>query len=229
MRILIIEDEKSLADLVADRLRKERYIVDVFNDGDEGAYNAVSGIYDLILLDIMLPGKDGIEILKEIKKSGVASKTIMMTAKGELEDKLLGFKEGANDYIPKPFHIDELVARVNAQLRIDNTVDNSKEFGDIKLDYSIPAIVNINTGENIKINNKEFQLLELFIVNNNQVLSKDLIFDRVWGMDNDSLSNNLEAYISFVRRKLKMLDSEVTIKTIRNMGYKLESADEGTK
>ncbi|MCR5836364.1 MAG: response regulator transcription factor [Lachnospiraceae bacterium] len=229
MRILIIEDEKSLADLVADRLRKERYIVDVFNDGDEGAYNAVSGIYDLILLDIMLPGKDGIEILKEIKKSGVASKTIMMTAKGELEDKLLGFKEGANDYIPKPFHIDELVARVNAQLRIENTADNSKEFGDIKLDYSVPAIVNKNTGENIKINNKEFQLLELFMVNNNQVLSKDLIFDRVWGMDNDSLSNNLEAYISFVRRKLKMLDSEVTIKTIRNMGYKLESADEGTK
>ena len=170
--------------------------------------------------------KNGIEILREIKQSGVASKTIMMTSKGELEDKLLGFREGANDYIPKPFHVDELVSRVNAKLRIDNTTDNSKEFGDIVLDYSIPAIVSKTTGENIKINNKEFQLLELFIINHNQVLSKDLIFDRVGGMENYSLSNNLEAYISFVRRKLKMLDSRITIKTIRNMGYKLESADE---
>ena len=229
MRILIVEDEKSLAELVADRLKKERYAVDVINDGEEGLYNALMDIYDLIILDIMLPGLNGIEILKEIKRNKVSAKTIMMTAKGELQDKLLGFREGANDYIPKPFHIDELVARVNAQLRIDNVASNTKEFGDIILDYSIPAVVNKKTGENIKINNKEFQLLELFIINHNQVLSKEVIFDRVWGMDNESISNNLEAYISFIRRKLKMLDSNVTIKTIRNMGYKMESEDEGIK
>ncbi len=229
MRILIVEDEHSLAELVAERLKKERYIVDVSYDGEDGLYNALSGIYDLIILDIMLPYRNGLDILKEIKKNGVLSKVIMLTAKGELEDKLKGFSEGANDYVPKPFHIDELVARINAQLRIENAVSNTKEYGDIILDYNIPAVINKNTSENIKINNKEFQLLEYFITNHDQVLSKDLIFDRIWGMENDLLSNNVEAYISFIRKKLKMLDSRVTIQTIRNMGYKLEYINEGTK
>ena len=118
MRILIVEDEVSLAELVSERLIKERYTVDVSHDGEDGLYNALTGIYDLILLDIMLPKKDGIEILRELRAEGVTSKVIMLTAKGELEDKLIGFGEGANDYVPKPFHIDELVARINAQLRV---------------------------------------------------------------------------------------------------------------
>ena len=229
MRILLVEDEYSLAELVADRLRKERYIVDVSNDGEDGLYNALSGIYDLILLDIMLPKKDGIEILREIRQEGIASKVVMMTAKGELEDKLKGFSEGANDYIPKPFHIDELVARVNAQLRTEKAVKDSVEFGNTLLDYKTPAVSNKDSGENIKINNKEFQLLEYFMMNPNQVISKEMIFDRVWGMDNDSMSNNLEAYISFVRKKLKILNCNVTVKSVRNMGYKMEIADEETK
>ena len=229
MRILLVEDEYSLAELVADRLRKERYIVDVSNDGEDGLYNALSGIYDLILLDIMLPKKDGIEILREIRQEGIASKVVMMTAKGELEDKLKGFSEGANDYIPKPFHIDELVARVNAQLRTEKAVKNSVEFGNTLLDYKTPAVSNKDSGENIKINNKEFQLLEYFMMNPNQVISKEMIFDRVWGMDNDCMSNNLEAYISFVRKKLKILNCNVTVKSVRNMGYKMEIADEETK
>lgn len=225
MRILVVEDEYALAELVSERLKKERYIVDVSNDGEDGLFNALSGIYDLILLDIMLPKKDGIEILREIRKEGIPSKVIMMTAKGELDDKLLGFKEGAIDYISKPFHVDELVARVNAQLRIEQAVNNNLEFGDLILDYSIPAIGKKSDDgeiENIKINNKEFQLLEYFMNNPNQVLSKEMIFDRVWGMDSDTMSNNLEAYISFVRKKLKLLDSRVGIKAMRNMGYKME-------
>ena len=153
----------------------------------------------------------------------------MLTAKGELEDKLKGFGEGANDYVPKPFHIDELVARINAQLRVAAVVKDKLEYGNIVLDYDIPAVVNKDTGENIKINNKEFQLTEYFMMNHDQVLSKEMIFDRVWGMDNDSLSNNLEAYISFVRKKLRVLDADVTIKTVRNMGYRMESVDEGAK
>ncbi len=225
MRILVVEDEYALAELVSERLKKERYIVDVSNDGEDGLFNALSGIYDLILLDIMLPKKDGIEILREIRKEGIPSKVIMMTAKGELDDKLLGFKEGAIDYISKPFHVDELVARVNAQLRIEQAVNNNLEFGDLILDYSIPAIGKKSDDgeiENIKINNKEFQLLEYFMNNPNQVLSKEMIFDRVWGLDSDTMSNNLEAYISFVRKKLKLLDSKVGIKAMRNMGYKME-------
>lgn len=229
MRLLVVEDEKSLADLVAERLKKERYSVDVSYNGEDGLYNALTGIYDLILLDIMLPKKNGLEILKEIRTEGIASKVIMLTAKGELEDKLKGFSEGANDYVPKPFHIDELVARINAQLRVTTVTKDELEYGNIILDYKTPAVCNKDSDESIKINNKEFQLLEYFMMNHNQVLSKEMIFDRVWGMDNDSLSNNLEAYLSFVRKKLKAIDANVTIKSIRNMGYRMETIDEGTK
>lgn len=226
MRILIVEDEKSLASLVEDRLKKERYTVDVSYDGEDGLYNALTGIYDLILLDVMLPKKDGFEILKEIRQEGITSKVIMLTARGELNDKLKGFSEGANDYVPKPFHIDELIARVNVQLRIEQTVKDSLELGNTVLDFKTPAIVNKDTEESIKINNKEFQLLEYFMMNPNQVLSKEIIFDRIWGMDNESLSNNLEAYISFVRKKLRAIDSDMTVKAIRNMGYKFGKVDE---
>lgn len=225
MRILVIEDERSLAELVADRLKKERYVVDISYDGEDGLYNALTGIYDLILLDVMLPKKDGFEVLSEIRQEGITSKVIMLTARGELDDKLKGFSEGANDYVPKPFHIDELIARVSAQLRIEKTVKDSLEIGNMLLDFKAPALVNKETGESIKINNKEFQLLELFMMNPNQVLSKERIFDRIWGMDNDSMSNNLEAYISFVRKKLKLLEADVTVKAVRNMGYKIEQVE----
>ena len=229
MRILLIEDEESLAELVAQRLKKERYTVDVRNDGESGLFDALTGIYDLILLDIMLPKKDGIEILRELRSEGITSKVIMLTAKGELEDKLKGFSEGANDYVPKPFHIDELVARINAQLRVETVVKDELQFGNIVLDYNTPAVVNKDTEESIKINNKEFQLLEYFMMNPNQVLSKEMIFDRVWGMDSDTLSNNLEAYLSFVRKKLKIIDADITIKSLRNLGYRMEMVNEGTK
>ena len=229
MRILIVEDEKSLADLIMNRLKKEKYIVDISLDGEDGAYNALMDVYDLIILDIMLPGKDGIEILKEIRENNIKSKVIMLTAKSELEDKLLGFSNGANDYISKPFHIDELVARVNAQLRIERVKDNNIKFGDLILDIKTSTIINKNNNEKISIINKEFQLLEFFMNNPNQVLSKETIYDKVWGLDNDSISNNLEAYLSFIRKKLKIINSSVQIKSLRNIGYKMEYKDEGIK
>lgn len=226
MRILIVEDEVSLAELVANRLKKEKYTVDISNDGEEGLYNALLDIYDLIILDIMLPNKDGIEILSEIKKNNIKSKVIMLTAKSDLEDKLLGFSKGANDYVAKPFHIDELVARVNAQLRIKSVDNDMLEFGDIKLDLKKCDIINKNNNERINIINKEFQLLEYFMNNPNQILSKDMIYDKVWGVENDSISNNLEAYLSFIRKKMKLIGSKVTIKSVRNLGYKMEFNDE---
>ncbi len=229
MRILIVEDETKLAELVADRLKKEKYSVDISYDGEEGLYNALMDIYDLIILDIMLPYKNGIEILKEIKQNNIKSKVIMLTAKSELEDKLLGFSEGANDYISKPFHIAELVARVNAQLRIDKVKEQALEFGDIILDIKTSNIINKNNNEKINIINKEFQLLEYFMNNPNQVLSKEMIYDKVWGLENDSISNNLEAYLSFIRKKLKMIDSNVQIKALRGMGYRMEYVNEKAK
>ena len=229
MRILIVEDEKSLAELVANRLKKEKYSVDVSLDGEEGLYNALMDVYDLILLDIMLPSINGIEILKEIRKNNIKTKVIMLTAKGELEDKLLGFEEGANDYISKPFHIDELLARVNAQLRIEKTKNNTLEFKDLILDIKSSEIINKDNNEKISIINKEFQILEYFMRNPNQVLSKEMIYDKVWGIENDSISNNLEAYLSFIRKKLKIINSNVQIKSLRNIGYKMEYKDERTK
>lgn len=229
MRILIVEDEKSLAELVANRLKKEKYIVDVSLDGEDGLYNALMDVYDLIILDIMLPGVNGIEILKQIKNNHVKSKVIMLTAKSELEDKLLGFSEGANDYISKPFHIDEVVARVNAQLRMESIKNQTKEFGDLILDLKTSDIINKKNNEKINIIHKEFQLLEYFMSNPNQVLSKEMIYDKVWGLENDSISNNLEAYLSFIRKKLKLINSNVQIKSLRNIGYKMEYNNEGTK
>lgn len=221
MRILIVEDEKSLAQLISDRLKKDRYTVDISNDGEEGLYNALSGIYDLIILDIMLPKVDGITILKELRKEDHDVKVIMLTAKAELDDRLLGFANGANDYVPKPFHIDELIARVNAQLNIGRTVDETLKYGDLILDYPSSEISSDISGESISVNNKEFQLLEYLMNNPERILSREMIYDRIWGMESDALSNNLEAYMSFVRKKLKMIGSKVSIKTIRNMGYKL--------
>lgn len=228
MRILVVEDEKKLAELVATRLKKEKYTVDVCFDGEEGLYNALMDIYDLIVLDIMLPNVNGLEILRKVREENIKSKVIMLTAKGELEDKLLGFESGANDYVPKPFHIDELVARINAQLRKD-ALKNALEYGDLILDIKKSSIINKNTLEEINIINKEFLLLEYFMHNPNQILSKELIYDKVWGIDNDSISNNLEAYLSFIRKKLKLVDSKVTIKAVRGLGYKLEFNDEEAK
>ena len=229
MRILIVEDEESLASLLEARLKKEKYEVDISNDGEEGLYNVLLDIYDLILLDIMLPGINGIEILKEVKKNDIKAKVIMLTAKSELDDKLLGFSEGANDYISKPFHIDEVIARVNAQLRIEKVKNNNLEFGDLILDLKKSDLINKNNDEKINIINKEFQLLEYFMSNPNQVLSKEMIYDKIWGFDNDMISNNLEAYLSFIRKKLKLINSKVQIKALRNMGYKMEYKDESTK
>ncbi len=222
MRILVVEDEKALAELVSDRLKRDHYSVDISNDGEDGMDNALSGMYDLIILDIMLPKVDGITILKEVRKQDKEVKIIMLTAKGELEDRLLGFDSGANDYVPKPFHIDELAARVNAQLNIAKAVESVLEFGDILLDYRSSKVRCTKTQEDVGVNNKEFQLLEYLMNNHDRILSREMIYDRVWGMDSEAVSNNLEAYMSFVRKKLKVIGSKTSIKTIRNMGYRLE-------
>ena len=226
MRILIVEDEYKLADVVAARLKKENYEVDISTDGEDGLYNAESGIYDLIILDVMLPGMNGFEILHEIREEGIESKVIMLTAKSMLEDKLEGLTGGANDYLTKPFHIDELVARVHIQLRQDvkNVPKDYIEFGDLRLNTKSSKLTCTASGEEISVINKEFQLLEYFMSNPNQILSKEQIYDKVWGYDNEIESNNLEAYLSFIRRKLKAIESAVVIKAVRGMGYRMEEA-----
>lgn len=224
MRILIVEDEFKIADVIASRLKKEQFVVDVFTDGEQGLDNALTNIYDLIILDVMLPKVNGFEILEKIRREKIASKVIMLTAKDMLEDKLVGFDFGANDYLTKPFHIDELVARINAQLRTNNSQFQKDylEAGDLKLYIKTTTLFCKTTKESIEVMCKEFLLLEILINNVNQVLSKEQIYDKVWGLDSEAESNNLEAYISFVRKKIKIIGSNAQIKALRGLGYKLE-------
>ena len=228
MRILIVEDEFNLADVVASRLRREKYTTDIALDGEEGLYQALTDIYDLIILDVMIPKIDGFEILKRIRKNNISSKVIMLTAKTMLEDKLTGFDIGANDYVTKPFHIEELVARVNAQLRKDNTTYSKDylEVGDLRLNIKTSKLSCLKTKEDIDISCKEFLLMEYLMYNKEQIISKEQIYDKVWGLDNEVESNNLEAYLSFLRKKIKIIGSTVKIKAIRGLGYKLEVNDE---
>lgn len=224
MRILIVEDEFKIADVIASRLRNEQYIVDVYGDGEEGLDNALTNIYDLIILDVMLPKVDGFKILEEIRRKKINAKVIMLTAKSMIEDKLMGFNSGANDYLTKPFHIDELVARVNAQLRMDNVQvqKNYVEAGDLRLNIKNTTLTCTTTNESIEVVCKEFMLLEYLMKNKNQVLQKEQLYEKIWGLDNESESNNLEAYLSFIRKKIKIIGSNVQIKAIRGLGYKLE-------
>lgn len=224
MRILIIEDEFKIADVIASRLRNEQYVVDVFGDGEEGLDNALTNIYDLIILDVMFPKVDGFKILEEIRKEKIEAKVIMLTAKSMLEDKLTGFNYGANDYVTKPFHIDELVARVNAQLRVKNNqpVKDYIEVGDLRLNIKTTTLTCNTTNESIEVVCKEFLLIEYFMQNANQVLSKEQIYDKIWGLESEAESNNLEAYISFIRKKIRIIGSNAQIKAIRGLGYKLE-------
>ena len=231
MRILIIEDEYNLADVIATRLKKENYKVDIETDGEEGFYTVLNGTYDLLILDVMLPHMNGFEILKEIRENELDLKIIMLTAKAELEDKLNGLSNGADDYLTKPFHIEELVARVNIQLRkINNNQNNDYiELGNLRLNLKNSTISNIETTETLEIGKKEYELLEYFMNNKNQIISKDQIYTKIWGIDNEIESNNLEAYLSFIRKKLKLINSNVTIKVSRGLGYKLEVNHEEIK
>ena len=231
MRILIIEDEFNLADVIASRLKKEKYAVDIICDGEEGLISAMTNIYDLIILDVMLPNLNGFEILNKIRKEGKKTKVIMLTAKTLLEDKLNGFDNGANDYITKPFHIEELVARVNVQLR-NPTKQNEKDYlevGDLKLNLKTTNLLCVTTNESIDIVCKEFLLLEYFMNNPEQIISREKLYEKVWGFESDAESNNLEAYLSFIRKKIKIIGSKIQIKAIRGLGYKLEVSDEKVK
>ena len=231
MRILIIEDEFNLADAVRDRLKDENYDVDVSTDGMNGLDNALSEIYDLIILDLMLPKIDGFTILSKLKENNINSKVIILTARDSIEDKLEGFSDGADDYMTKPFHLEELVARVNSKLRKNSDIKNINllEAYDLSLNLKTAELSCKKTKESITVMCKEFLILEYLMRNSNQIITKDSLYDKVWGLDNDSISNNLEAYISFIRKKLNIIGSHVNIKAIRGLGYKLEVSYEETQ
>lgn len=226
MKVLIVEDEYNLADVIKERLEKEKLTVDIVEDGEEGYYYASTNTYDLIILDVMLPNMSGFQVLNKLRTDNISSKIIMLTARSTIEDKLNGLENGADDYLTKPFHMDELVARVNIQLK-RNGNKNNLSFGDLVLNTTTLKVTCAKTNEVVELIKKEFQLLEYFINNPNQVLSKEQIYDRVWGIEIES--NNLEAYLSFIRRKLRVIESKVVIKSVRGIGYKIEYGNKEIK
>lgn len=230
MKILIIEDEYNLADAIASMLKKEKYSAQIMTDGESGLDEALTDIYDLIILDVMLPKINGFEILKELRKEKINSKILMLTAKNTIDDKLVGFNNGADDYLTKPFHMQELLARVDVQLRKNNVISgNMIELGDVTLNIKSMELCNKNEDHKVKIIGKEFQLLELLMNNANQVIEKEQLFIKIWGYDTECDINTLEAYVSFIRKKLKLVNSKIKLKAIRNMGYVLEVEDEKVK
>ncbi len=222
MKILIIEDEYSLADAIAETLRKENFTVEIVTDGEKGEDEAIANVYDLILLDVMLPNKNGFEILKELRREKIETPVIMLTAKSEIYDKLNGLENGADDYITKPFHMKELVARIKVILKRNSNIKDTNilEFNDLKLDLRTGKMCSHNN--EISINGKELELLETLLMNKNQIMSREILANKIWGYDSDAEYNNVEVYISFLRRKLKILKSNVRIKSVRGVGYKME-------
>lgn len=222
MKILIIEDEYSLADAIAETLQKENYITKIITNGEDGEDEALTDLYDLILLDVMLPKKDGFEILKKLKAEKISTPVIMITAKSEMMDKLNGLENGADDYITKPFHMRELMARIKIVLRRNTNIENDSllEYGDLNLNLST-GIMSSN-GNEIAINGKELELLETLMLNRNQIVTKEMLISKIWGFDSSAEYNYVEVYACFLRKKLKLLKSKVKIKAIRGTGYKLE-------
>ena len=226
MKVLIIEDEYSLADAIAETLKNDNFNVSIETNGEDGEDEALTENYDLIILDVMLPKKNGFDILRTLGQAKIKTPVIMLTAKSEIEDKLNGLEHGADDYITKPFAMRELMARIKAVLKRTNNIENTEclEYGDLVLDLK-NAKLKCNDSE-IQISGKELELLEQLLINKNQISSKESLIERIWGYDSDTEYNNVEVYITFIRRKLKLIDSEVTIKAVRGVGYKLEVKDD---
>jgi DNA-binding response OmpR family regulator len=225
MRILIVEDEVRLATSLQFILENNNHIVDVALDGESGLDKTLSGVYDVVILDYMLPVMSGIEILKEAREYEIQSSIIMLTAKGELSDKLLGLNTGADDYLVKPFETEELLARVSALGRRRNFSIEKDQFkyNDITLE---PTSMRLICGkEEIELSLKEKEIMELLISRKQMITPKVQILEKVWGYDSDALDNNVEVYISFIRKKMKAVKSTTTIKTVRGVGYTLEGLD----
>lgn len=223
MRILVVEDEKHLVEALTQILRKNSYTVDTVYDGEAGLDNALCDIYDVIILDIMLPKMDGISVLKSLRTEGISTPVILLTAKGEISDKVIGLDSGADDYLPKPFATEELLARLRALSRRKSEVllDNTFKFGDIELN---PSTLKLSCGnKEVKLILKESQLLELLISRKGMASSKELIIEKIWGFDSDAEYNHVEVYISFLRKKLQFLEACVSINTLRGIGYILET------
>ena len=223
IKILLVEDDLGLSNSVFDFLDDFADVMQIF-DGEEGLYEAESGVYDLILLDLMLPEKDGFQVLKDLRAKGVTTPVLIMTAKESLDDKGHGFELGADDYLTKPFYLEELKMRIQALLkRAGKFNENTLSYGDVTVNLSTNST--LKAGKDVELLGKEFDLLVYFLQNQNVILPKTQIFDRLWGFDSDTTVSVVEVYVSKIRKKLKGTAFAKNLHTLRSVGYILKDAE----
>ncbi|MDR3595735.1 response regulator transcription factor [Clostridium sp.] len=221
MRILIVDDEIRLAEALGQIMTENKYIADIVNNGESGYDYAMSGIYDVIILDVMLPKMNGFDIVRKMRENKEKTPVILLTAKDEVTDKVMGLDCGADDYLTKPFSPEELLARVRALSRRQGEVIlNELSFGDLVLNQSANTL--FCGAKSIRLGLKEFEILRLLMCNHKNIVTKEDLLLKVWGSDSNAEDNNVEVYISFLRKKFFFLGSTVTIETVRKIGYHLE-------
>lgn len=226
MKLLLVEDEKRMAQALCEILRLEKYEVDHYADGEAGLAAIESGIYDMIILDVMLPGMDGYEIVRRARNQGITAPILMLTAKAEVDDKVTGLDSGADDYLTKPFMTKELLARLRALgRRLFNTTDGSLTCGDISLDTGSLTLSCSSNGQSVRLSEKEYHILEYLMSNRGQILTREQLAIKIWGLENDTEYNNVEVYMSFTRKKLAFVEAKTTIKAVRGIGYELRYED----
>lgn len=224
MRILIVEDEVRLAEVLGEIMKENKYVVDIVNDGEEGYYYGISGIYDVIILDVMLPKMNGFDIVLNLRNAKIKTPVIMLTAKDEIGDKVKGLDCGADDYLTKPFSKEELLARIRALSRRQGEVIlNELVYSDLKLDKFTNTLFCNN--KSIHLGLKESEVLEILICNSNRAVSKEELLEKVWGLESEAEDNNVEVYVSFLRKKLVFLGSKISIEAIRKVGYHLKEIE----
>ena len=222
MRLLLVEDEKRMAEALCEILRLEKYEVDHCDNGAMGLMAIESNIYDVVILDVMLPDMNGFEIAKAARQGGINTPILMLTAKSELDDKVTGLDSGADDYLTKPFYTKELLARIRALGRRNiNTSDGSLSFGDISLDTNTSTLFCKNTSQSVRLSEKEYRILEYLIANQGQILTREQLAVKIWGFESDAEYNNVEVYMTFTRKKLMFVGSKTEIKAVRGIGYEL--------
>ena len=222
MRILLVEDEKRMAQALVEILRLEKYEVEHCADGLSGLEVVESGVYDIIILDVMLPGINGFEIARSARKKGIRTPILMLTAKSELDDKVTGLDSGADDYLTKPFMMKELLARLRALGRRNiNSPDGTLSFGDIALDVGTSSLTCTTNNQSVRLSEKEYHILEYMIANQRQILTREQLALKIWGYESDTEYNNVEVYMSFTRKKLNFVGAKTEIKAVRGIGYEL--------
>ena len=224
VKLLLVEDEKRMSQALCELLRLEQYDVDAYDNGIDGLAAIQTGVYDIAVLDVMLPGKNGFEVVRQARKDGVRTPVLVLTAKSELDDKVTGLDSGADDYLTKPFMTKELLARLRALSRRNGAAaDGVLAFGYISLQKDSMTLC---CGQSsVRLSEKEYRILEYFMRNQGQILTREQLALKIWGYDSEAEYNNVEVYLSFVRKKLNFVKAKAEIKAVRGMGYELRNGN----